>query len=186
MNATKNPKKNPKEVVTTLENNHVVFSAIKDSPWPVRNRQYVCESAWMKQIDGSGSYIYAFRPPMTDEFEDFWLIDFGKNTLKRLMRGDSRGYAVIRNLDEHSSKLVWIQQIDPKGNLPAQITNSLLPRSLRPVFQVRDKLNRDDEVDKMEREKLMDVMRDGLQGGGLRQRRNCHPRIRSIENDCSP
>jgi len=41
--------------------------------------------------------------------------------------------------------------------------NSIVPRSPRPVFQVREKFNRDDEVDKMEREKLMDIMRSGYQ-----------------------
>ena len=50
-----------------------------------------------------------------------------------------------------------------KGNIPAQIMNKSIARSLRPVFQVREKFNRDDEVDKMEREKLMDIMRSGYQ-----------------------
>jgi len=40
---------------------------------------------------------------------------------------------------------------------------SQIPRSLRPVFQVHDKFNWDNEVDKMEREKLMETIRSGCQ-----------------------
>ena len=69
----------------------------------------------------------------------------------------------MRNLDERSSKLIWIQQIDAKGNIPPKIMQTQIPRSLRPVFQIREKFNRDDEFDKLQRERLMEIMRSGYQ-----------------------
>ena len=161
MDATKNLQKNPREIVKSIANNHLIISTVKDLPWPLRTRQFIWECSWIKQDDGS--YIYAWRPPTTDEYNNNKLIDIGKNKQRRLVRGESRGIVVIRNLDDRSSKLTWIQQLDVKGNIPIQIMNSQVPRSLRPIFQVREKFNRDDEVDKIEREKLMEIMRSSYQ-----------------------
>ena len=115
----------------------------------------------MRQPDSS--YVYAWRPPTNKEFDGNRLIDIGKNKQRRLVRGESRGIVVIRNLDDRSSKLTWMQQGDLKGNIPHQIVESQFPRTLRPVFQVREKFSRDDDMDKMEREKLMDILRSGYQ-----------------------
>ena len=134
---------------------------------------------WMKQPDGS--YVYAWKPPTNEEFNDNRLIDIGKNKHRQLVRVESRGIVVIRNRDERSSKLTWIHQLDVKGNIPVRIMNSQVPRSLRPVFQVREKFNRDDEVDKMEREKLVKIMRSGNQ-----EEVYDNDRLHSIANDCGP
>ena len=161
MNATNNLQKNPREIIKTIANNHSVISTIKDLPRPLRTRQFIYENAWVKQPDGS--YVLASRPPATDEFEDNRLIDIGKNKQRRMVRGESRGFVVIRNLDEQKSKLTWILQVDVKGNISSPIMNKSIARSLRPVFQVREKFTRNDEVDKMERQTLMDIMRSSYQ-----------------------
>jgi len=161
MDATKNLQKNPREIVKSIANNHLIISTMKDLPWPLRTRQFIWECSWIKQDDGS--YIYAWRPLTTDEYNDNKLIDIGKNKQRRLVRGESKGFAVIRNLDERSSKLTWIQQGDQKGNIPKKIMEAQIPRTLRVTFQVREKFNRDNEVDKIEREKLMEIMRSSYQ-----------------------
>ena len=161
MIATKSLKKNPREVIKTIANNHVVFSSIKDFPWPLHNRSVIGETTWVKQPDGS--YVYAWKPPTNEGFNEYRLIDIGKNKQRQLVRGESRGFAIIQNLDDRSSRLTWLQQSDVKGKIPHQIVESQLARLLRPIFQVREKFSRDDEVDKMEREKLMTIMRSGYQ-----------------------
>ena len=113
----------------------------------------------MKQPNGS--YIYSWRPPTTDEFNDNRLIKIGKNKQRQLVRGETRGIGSIHKLSERSCKLAWTLQIDVKGIIPPQLMNKSIHRALRPVFQTREKFDRDDEVDKMEREKLMDIMRSG-------------------------
>ena len=115
----------------------------------------------MKRSDDS--YIYTWRTPTTDEFDNNRLVDIGKNKQRRLVRGASKGIVAIKNLDEHSSKLTWIQQGDQKGNVPRKIMETQIHRTLHLVFQVREKFNRDDEVDTMERLELMEIMRSVYQ-----------------------
>jgi len=161
MNATTNLKKNPKEVIKSIASNHLVFTVIKDLPWPLSTRRFIIEQTWKKQPDGS--YIYAWRPPTTDQFEDSGIVDIGKNKQKQLIRADSKGFAIIQKIDERSCKLSWLQQGDLKGNIPHQIMNSQIPRSLGAIFQVREKFKRDDEIDKMHRKKMVKLMKNRYQ-----------------------
>jgi len=41
--------------------------------------------------------------------------------------------------------------------------NRQITRLLRNIFQAREKFGRDDEIDKVEREKLMKIMKNGYQ-----------------------
>jgi len=163
MSATKNLQKNPREIVKSIAQNHKVISSIKGLPWPLRPRQFIGVNVLMKQPDGS--YISAWRPPMMDEFSDNRLTDIGSNKQRQLVRGETRGYSIIKKIPGKVDSCVanYVSQIDAKGNIPVQIMNKSIARSLGPIFQVHEKFSRDDEVDKMERLKLMDIMRSSYQ-----------------------
>jgi len=103
-----------------------------------------------------------WRPPTTDEFDDNRLIELGKNKQKKLVRGESKGFAVLRNAGERSCMLTWIQQGDFKGIIPPTIMSLQMARALEAVTIARDKFSRDEEIARGEREKLMVVIRNDV------------------------
>ena len=161
IDTTKNFQLNPREVVKTIANNHNIFSTFKNFPWPLRNRQFLVENVWMSLPDGS--YIFAWKPPRTTEFDDNNLIDVGKNTQRRVIRGENRGYCKFVKLSDDSCKIALIQRFDVKGRVPEWVINQQIPRSLQNVYHTREKFNRDDEIDGRERLPLMEVMRNGYE-----------------------
>ena len=154
-------------MIKTIAPNHKVFSTIKDLPWPLKNRQFIYESTWTGSSDGS--FIFAFRPPILEYLSD-GVVNLGRNTSRQLVKAETRAFAVINPTGKHgydSCDVTWVQQLDSKGSIPPKIVEKLIPRSLQFVSQVREKFSRDDEIDRIEREKLVAIMRnaDNKEGG---------------------
>jgi len=158
LDAVKKLHKNPREVIKHISLNHNVFSTIKALPWPLNARQFIYENTWTKQDDDT--YVYAFRPPTTNEFDDNRLVDVGNHKAKALVQGESRGFVILKNVGDQKCDVTYVQQADAKGNLPAKVMDSQIPKGLRSVFQVRETFNRDDEIDQEERNELMGVMKN--------------------------
>jgi len=163
ISAVKNLPCEPRDVITVNEaNNHQVISTIKELPSSLlQNRQLVFEAVWTPR-PSNGGYVYAWRP--TSSYSDNHLIDIGRNKQRRLIRGESRGYVLIQsnsNSSYPSTKIAYLQQTDFKGNVPVRVLSSTIPKTLNSVFQIREKFSRDEEVDKMERDKLTSAMRKG-------------------------
>ena len=167
INAVKKLRKNPREVVKTIAPNHIVMSSIKDLPWLLKNRQFIYESTWTRNSDGS--FIFAYRPPFFNYLSD-GVVNLGGNTSRQLVKADSRGFVIIKPTGQHgndSCDVTWIQKIDGKGQIPTKVFEQQIPRGLQPIFQVREKFSRDDEIDRIGREKLIAIMRnaDNKEGG---------------------
>ena len=150
--------KNPREVIKHIAPNHNVLSTIKALPWPLTARQFIYENTWTKQDDET--YIYSWRPPTTHKFDDNRLVDIGKHKAKALVQGESRGFVILKNVGDQKCDLTYVLHADAKGNLPAKVIDSHIPKALRSVFQIREKFNRDDEIDQEERNELMGVMKN--------------------------
>jgi len=143
-------------VLNVISNNRVINTGIKDSPWPVKPRQYVSENVWIKQPDGS--YIHAYKD--CDKYNDNNLINLGKHNPRRLVRSSGIGYMIIkRNGSNKSCKLSFVQQNDAKGKVPRKLMERVIPRSLKFIIDAREKFSRDDEIDKTSRFELMNIMR---------------------------
>jgi len=158
LNAVKKLHKNPREVIKHIASNQNVLSTIKTLPWPLNARQFIYENTWTKQVDDT--YIYAWRPPTTDEFDDNRLVDIGNHKAKELVQGESRGFVILKNVGDQKCDLTYVQHVDAKGNLPVKVMNREIPKGLRNIFQLREKFNRDDEIDQEERNELMRVMKN--------------------------
>ena len=150
--------KNPREVIKHIAINHSVFSTIKALPWPLRARQLIYENTWTKQDDDT--YIYAWRPPTNSRFDDNRLVDIGNHKANKLVQGESRGFVILKNVGNQKCDLTYVQHAAAKGNLPAKVIDSQIPKGLRSVFQLRETFNRDDEIDQEERNELMGVMKN--------------------------
>jgi len=156
--ATKRLSKEPRERIQTISDNHVVNFSFKEFPWPLRNRQFVGEQTWIKRADGS--YVYSFRPTTNSAK----LTNVGKNSQLRMVRAESRGFLVVdNNKTGDSCKVIYLLQIDMKGNIPTKVMEATIPRSLGFLSQTREKFNRDEEIDKVERERLVEIMRSGYE-----------------------
>ena len=168
MSTVKKLRKNPREVVKTIAPNHKVFAKIEDFPFPLENRLFISENAWMKNPDGS--FVFAFQPPKSDNFVDNTLVNLGKNTSRQLINAKSWGFGIIKPTGTHnndSCHVTWVLKIDLKGNIPPTIMEAQIPHSLKLISHIHEKFSRDDEIDRIEREKLMAIMRNaGNRKGG--------------------
>jgi len=91
LDAVKKLHKTPREVIKHIASNHNVFSSFKSVPWPLRSRQFVSENTWTKQDDNM--YVYAWRPPITLEFDDNHLVDIGNHKVNKLVRACQKASA---------------------------------------------------------------------------------------------
>ena len=158
LDAVKKLHKNPREIIINFSPNHNMISSIKALPWPLSDRQFVSENTWTKQDDDT--YVYAFRPPSTHEFDDNRLDDVGKHKANKLVRAESKGFCALTNVGNQKCELTWISYLNANGNIPAKVMDLQIPRSLGLVFQVHERFNRDDEIDQEERNELMGVMKN--------------------------
>ena len=158
LDAVKKLHKNPREIIINFSPNHNMISSIKALPWPLSDRQFVSENTWTKQDDDT--YVYAFRPPTTDKFDDNRLVDVGNHKANKLVRGESKGFCTLTNVGNQKCELTWVSHINMNGNIPAKLMDKQIPRSLGSLFQLRETFNRDDEIDQEERNELMGVMKN--------------------------
>ena len=158
LNAVKNLQKNPREIIKNIAPNQQIGSSIKAMPWPLRARQFVSEFTWTKQDDDT--YVYAFRPPTTDKFDDNRLVDVVNHKAKKLVRAESKGFCTLTNVGNRKCELTWVQHLNVNGNIPAKVMDRQIPRSLALVSQIHETFNRDSEIDQEERNELMGVMKN--------------------------
>ncbi len=149
--------KNPREVIKHIAPNHNVLSTIKALPWPLTARQFIYENTWTKQDDDT--YVCAFRVT-TSRFDDNRLVDIGDHKAKALVQGDWQGFVKLKNVGNQKCELTWVSDFGAKGNIPAKVMDKLIPKTLSSVSQLREKFNRDDEIDQEERNELMKVMKN--------------------------
>ena len=158
LDAVKKLHKNPREIIINFSPNHNMISSIKALPWPLSDRQFVSENTWTKQDDDT--YFFAWRSPTTSRFDDNRLVDVGKHKANKLVRAESKGFCTLTNVGNQKCELTWVSHFDAKGNLPAKVMENIIPRSLGLVTQLRERFNRDNEIDQEERNELMGVMKN--------------------------
>ena len=153
LEATLDLKNNPNKIIGGNDsNNHRVFSSIKQMPYPLWPRLFVYESAWTKLSDNE--FVYVWRPVGADNKYKHDDLGVGASTV----RAESRGYVTIKKLGDHSCLVTYVQFVDLKVPFGAKYTKSLHHSSLSDIFSLRKTFNRDDEIDKIDRNKLVSAM----------------------------
>jgi len=102
LDAVKKLHMNPREVIKQIAPNHNVLSTIKEMPWPLNARQFVSENTWTKHDDDA--YVFAWRPPTTDAFNDNRLVDVCSHSAKLLVQGEVRGFVILKNVGNQVSE----------------------------------------------------------------------------------
>ena len=128
------------------------IATIKKTPFPLKNREFVGRQVCA--ADTNGDLLVAAVP--VDN-----VIDYGMTT--RTVRGVARALMRVTPSGESQCKVTYIQYIDAGGVVPTWVVESTIPMSLSTVGNLRDQFQRDDEIDKMERDELARVMKEEQQ-----------------------
>ena len=181
--------KEPRELIKELAPNHRVYGIVKEFPWPVRKRRFVFETTWLKRPNGS--FIFAWRPPVGDFFYENDLVTINDRFLKsKMIWGECGGYCKISKLNSTSSisRVDMVQRMDMKGNVPSNMLERAFIMLMSEMAQLRKLFNRDEEIDRMNREKLMAVMKQNQEEYSPKE--TCffdavRERIRKISESCN-
>jgi len=130
----------------------MVWAAIKKMPFPLRNREFVARQVAATDINDDFLVVAV----STDE-----VIDYGMNT--NTVRGVSKVIMRLAPEGHERCKLTYHKYLDSGGQIPAFVVNAKLPLALGVVGKLRDAFQRDDEIDKVERDELTATIRDSPQ-----------------------
>jgi len=129
-----------------------VVATIKKMPFPLNNRELVGRGVCA--TDANGDLLIAVVP--VDD-----VIDYGMST--RAVRAVTSTLMRITPSGESQCKVTLNQYVDAGGVVPSRVFESKIPLALSAVTGLRDQFQRDDEIDKMERDELARVINDEQQ-----------------------
>ena len=126
-----------------------VFATVKKMPFPLNNREFVARQ--LCTGDANGDLLVTIVP--LDE-----VIDYGLK--HRTVRGVSRALMRFTPFGESQCQVTYIQYLDANGRIPTFVVESKIPEALGAVGELRDEFQRDDEIDKLERDQLAKVIKE--------------------------
>jgi len=129
--------------------NDVVWATIKKMPFPLHNREFV--NRLVCCVDVNGDLLFTTVP--VDE-----VIDYGLKT--NTVRGVARNIMRFIHAGVSHCKVTYHMHLDAGGRIPTFVVNSNIPLALSAVGDLRDAFQRDDEIDKLERDQLARVVKD--------------------------
>ena len=135
----------------SCQHDQVVATIIK-MPFPLNNREFVGRQVCAADTNGD---LLITAVPVDD------VIDYGMST--RAVRGVSRGITRITSSGELQCKVTYILYLDASGVIPTSVIGKKIPQELSGLSRLRDTFQRDDQIDKMERDELGRVMKDEQQ-----------------------
>jgi len=129
--------------------NELVWATIKKMPFPLYNREFVCHQVCCSDVNGD----LLFTSVPADE-----AIDYGMKT--KTVRGVARNLMRLTPFGDSHSKLTYYMYVDAGGRIPKFVIDSKIPLALGAVGHLREEFQRDDEIDKLERDQLARVIKD--------------------------
>jgi len=132
--------------------NDAVVAMIKMMPFPLHNREFV--NLLVCCSDVNGDFLSVGLP--TDE-----VIDYGMKT--NSVRGFSRTITRLAPEGHERCKVMYHMHLDAGGRIPSFVVNAKLPLALGAVDDLREEFQRDDEIDKLERDQLARVIKEESQ-----------------------
>jgi hypothetical protein len=148
--------RNPARVIIRANDPHdVVYSFIKRMPFPFVSREVVCRQLCALDDCGTGDLLCAFQPEESIE------VDYGVEMKTVFAR--CTGITRLRAINDSQCELACYQHLDAGGLLPPALANKQTSVALRPIVELRNVFQRDDEVDEAERNELARVMKHDAQ-----------------------
>ena len=123
------------------------LAVVKRMPFPLSKREGVFRQVLSKS---DGKIIIG-----TESVDD--VIDYGRKIRRRVRLAGATFYA-LEPLSETSCKFVTVQYLDAGGHIPIWVVNQKLPESLSIAESLREKFQRDYEIDEIERGRMAELM----------------------------
>jgi len=127
----------------------MVWATIKKMPFPLHNREFVVHQVCCSDVNGD---LLITTVPVDE------VIDYGMKT--NLVRGLARTLVRLISAGESQCKVVYYMFGDAGGRIPTFVVNAKLPLALGSLGGLRVEFQRDDEIDKLERDQLARVIKD--------------------------
>ena len=129
--------------------NDIVWATIKKMPFPLHNRELVSRQVCCSDVNGD----LLFTSVPADEVTDY-------GTKTKTVRGVI--LALMRLVPDglDQCKVTYHMYLDAGGQIPTFVVNAKIPLALGAVGDLRDAFQRDDEIDKLERDELARVIKD--------------------------
>jgi len=140
-------------VVTDIGPHDKVVATIKRATFMVHSREFV-----MRQLCVTDEGVPSWFLSSVDD-----KVDYGFNS--SAVRGESIGVARFNPVEGRPDQceLHYVQFLDPAGHVPAFILNARVSTVLKPASEIRERFEKDDEVDRMERGELARIIKDVAQ-----------------------
>ena len=145
-------KGDPARVILSKPSVHdITWAVVKRAPFPLHNREFVARQLCFK--DEMGRLVVVFEPPREDI-----VVDYGRRM--NLVRCTATGFARFTPIAGNTQcKLEVYQQVDAGGRIPVRVVNSKTSVSLSWAADMREQFQRDDDVDKIGRGSLANIIR---------------------------
>jgi hypothetical protein len=128
--------------------NENAVAAVKDMPFPLMRREFVLVQVCASD-DDSDDLLFAAES--VDES-----VDYGANY--KVVRGTARTFVRLQTVSPDACRLTAFQIVDAGGWVPAWVLNRKVAVALGGMEEIRDVFDRSDEVDKVARDELANVI----------------------------
>ena len=150
---TSNEEGNPARLVVRESGCHdLVFATLKTMPFPLHTRDFVGRN--LCATDTNGDCLLVAVP--IDE-----AIDYGMSI--KTVRGVARVFLRFASTGESQCDATFVQYLDAGGVVPTWVIRSKMPLALSGVGDLRDRFQRDDEIDKLAQDELASCIRHSPQ-----------------------
>ena len=136
-------------VLRRTGSNDLVWANVKKMPFPLHNREFVNHQVCCSDVNGD---LLITTVPVDE------VIDYGMKT--NPVRGLARTLMRLIPAGESQCKVAYYMYGDAGGRIPAFVMGSKIPLALGAVGDLREEFQRDDEIDKLERDQLARVIKD--------------------------
>jgi hypothetical protein len=130
-----------------------VAATVKKMPFPLHSREFVGRQ--LRVVDDQSGVFFVYSVPATDK------IDYGANL--KTKRGEGYFLAKFEPLDANQCRVAIIANAETRGLSNSVIALRFGSTLQRNIDACRARFQRDDEVDKEERDRKVQIMRDDAQ-----------------------
>ncbi|GMI30147.1 hypothetical protein TeGR_g12502, partial [Tetraparma gracilis] len=126
------------------------WASVKKMPFPLTNREFLARYLSFKEPAGDLVLVFEALPDSTK-------VDYGANL--KVVRGKITGVVRFKSInDDTQCEVTLVQHGDAGGFVPERVVVAKMPQALSGVAEMRELFQRDDAMDKVERDELAGII----------------------------
>ena len=142
---------NPAQIIIKEHTKHdFEWAYVVKMPFPLTNREFLCRYLSFKEPAGDLVLVFEALPDSTK-------VDYGANL--KVVRAKSMGVYRFKSInDDTQCEVTLVQHGDAGGFVPERVVVAKIPQALSGVAEMRELFQRDDAMDKVERDELAGII----------------------------